>query len=78
MAQLPERIFKYVSSDRIDILEKLLIRFTQPSCFNDPFEMLPVVDGYSLENMDSAEEQVCRRDYRRFGISAKRDFDCLI
>jgi hypothetical protein len=28
MAKLPEQIFKYVGSDRIDILEKLLIRFT--------------------------------------------------
>jgi hypothetical protein len=39
-------LYKYVS---IEILEKILdgtIRFTQPSAFNDPFELLPEVrDG---------------------------------
>jgi hypothetical protein len=69
MAQLPERIFKYVSSDRIDILERLLIRFTQPSCFNDPFEMRPSVDGHTPEKLDDAQETVNQRMYRRFVLS---------
>lgn len=34
-------IYKYVSEERIDILQNLLIRFTQPSEFNDPFEANP-------------------------------------
>jgi hypothetical protein len=69
MAQLPERIFKYVSSDRIDILERLLIRFTQPSCFNDPFEMRLSVDGHTPEKLDDAQETVNQRMYRRFVLS---------
>jgi hypothetical protein len=69
MAQLPKQIFKYVNSERIDILEKLLIRFTQPSCFNDPFEMRLPVEGYIPEKLDEAQEIVNRRMYQRFVLS---------
>jgi hypothetical protein len=34
------RLFKYVHPDRINILENLSIRFTQPNELNDPFELL--------------------------------------
>lgn len=34
-------IYKYVTIDRLDILTNGLIRFTQPSAFNDPFEAYP-------------------------------------
>ena len=69
MAQLPNQIFKYVSSDRIDILEKLLIRFTQPSLFNDPFEMRLSVEGHLPEKLDAAQEIVNRRMYRQFVVA---------
>lgn len=36
-------IYKYVRPERVDILEKEKIRFTQPTHFNDPFEMKPFV-----------------------------------
>lgn len=35
----PEALYKYVTADRIDILVNGMIRFTQPSVLNDPFEM---------------------------------------
>jgi hypothetical protein len=73
MAELPERIFKYVSSERIDILEKLLIRFTQPACFNDPFEARIPVEGYSPEKLDRAFEIVKRRNYQREVVSGKAE-----
>jgi hypothetical protein len=38
----PSRIFKYVPPERIDVLENLTIRFTQPSALNDPFELKPM------------------------------------
>ena len=69
MAKLPEQIFKYVSSDRIDILEKLLIRFTQPSSFNDPFEMRLPVDGHTPDKLDEALEIVNQRVYRQFVLA---------
>ena len=37
-------LYKYVTFERKDILENQLIRFTQPGCFNDPFEMHPSFD----------------------------------
>ena len=37
------KLYKYVTSDRIDILTNGLIRFTQPAAFNDPFEMSPFI-----------------------------------
>jgi hypothetical protein len=39
---VPPRIYKYVTPDRIDVLESLTIRFTQPSAANDPFELTPL------------------------------------
>lgn len=37
-------LYKYVPAERIDILEKSLIRFTQPLALNDPFEAQPIFD----------------------------------
>lgn len=48
-------IYKYVTEERIDILENGFIRFTQPSAFNDPFEVYPyfksIADNDSVENL---------------------------
>lgn len=38
MANVPSTLYKYVTPERIDILNNLNIRFTQPSALNDPFE----------------------------------------
>lgn len=38
----PSRVYKYVTRDRIDVLQNLTIRFTQPSALNDPFELKPI------------------------------------
>jgi hypothetical protein len=40
---LPERLYKYLAPERLDILEHGRIRFTQPEAFNDPFEFLPAL-----------------------------------
>lgn len=37
-------LYKYVKADRIDILRNGLIRFTQPSALNDPWEFQPYID----------------------------------
>ena len=34
-------LYKYVLADRIDVLQNRLIRFSQPSALNDPWEMKP-------------------------------------
>jgi hypothetical protein len=38
----PSRVYKYVTQARIDVLENLQIRFTQPFGVNDPFELKPL------------------------------------
>ncbi len=47
---LPPKLYKYVIPDRIDILKNQLIRFTQPSALNDPFELCPIFDKMFSEN----------------------------
>ena len=37
-------LFKYLSEARVQILESLEIRFTQPRALNDPFEASPLID----------------------------------
>lgn len=51
-------IFKYVTEERIDILKDSCIRFTQPSRFNDPFDVFPYLkaiadDKYVEELIES-------------------------
>lgn len=40
-------LYKYLQPARIDILEKEKIRFTQASCFNDPFELLIYIESFT-------------------------------
>lgn len=49
----PSRVFKYVPPERIDVLENLTIRFTQPSspALNDLFELKPIFDRIMPEGM---------------------------
>lgn len=46
----PSRLYKYVIPDRVDILKNPLIRFTQPSALNDPFELQPIFSKFFSEN----------------------------
>lgn len=52
-------IFKYVTEERIDILKESCIRFTQPSQFNDPFEVFPyfqaITDDKFVEELIKSE-----------------------
>lgn len=51
-------IYKYVSLDRMDILTNGEIRYTQPSDFNDPFEMPAYIAKL-------AEEEALEREFQR-------------
>ena len=42
-------LFKYVVADRIDIIKNGLIRFSQPSALNDPWEMSPHIEQLMSE-----------------------------
>ncbi len=46
----PPVLYKYVAPERLDILETRLIRFTQPTALNDPFELKPIFDSMLPDN----------------------------
>jgi len=48
-------LFKYLRPERVDVIERLEIRFTQPGALNDPFEMRP-----RLESLISEAEAFAR------------------
>jgi Protein of unknown function (DUF2971) len=49
-------IYKYFPLERRDVLENLLIRFTQPGDFNDPFELHPSFDLMSKTDIAALHE----------------------
>lgn len=53
--------YKYVSAERIDILENPLIRFTQPNAMNDPFEAKPHFYKLGLEEFAKNYAEAIRR-----------------
>ena len=48
-SQLPDRLYKYVIAERMDILLDGKIRFTNPSDLNDPLDMRPHVKQINSE-----------------------------
>jgi hypothetical protein len=42
-------LFKYIRPERIDVIENLEIRFTQPDALNDPFELRPHFESLVAE-----------------------------
>jgi len=43
-------LYKYVTAERIDVLQNGLIRFSQPSALNDPWDMRPHVERLFTDN----------------------------
>jgi hypothetical protein len=46
----PPALYKYVTADRIDVLDGLHVRFTQASALNDPFELMVKISGLVPDN----------------------------
>jgi hypothetical protein len=42
-------LFKYIRPERIDVIQNLEIRFTQPDALNDPFELHPPIESIVAE-----------------------------
>jgi hypothetical protein len=50
-------LYKYTRPERVDILERLKIRFTQPEELNDPFECAPYVsEGFAPDALAEASQ----------------------
>jgi hypothetical protein len=74
MVPLPNALFKYVSPERVDVIKTLQIRFTQPSQFNDPFDVLPCIDWrVDGKQIDQAADQVERRRFRSYALRLERE-----
>ncbi|HLH55678.1 MAG TPA: DUF2971 domain-containing protein [Verrucomicrobiae bacterium] len=69
--KIPPKIFKYVGPERIDIIKHLTVRFTQPSCCNDPFEAQTCIEG--LEDESLLREQMERIDREKYRTHVLRN-----
>lgn len=52
----PTRLFKYVTFERIDVLQNECIRFTQPAALNDPWELKPYLESFITD--EAVENEV--------------------
>ncbi|HVU07932.1 MAG TPA: DUF2971 domain-containing protein [Verrucomicrobiae bacterium] len=80
-------MYKYLPPERIDVLQKRRIRFTQPADFNDPFEFRPVIKEINTEDavkdyVEKNFEQLVEKELAKYGAIApalaKNDFSEII
>jgi hypothetical protein len=73
-------LYKYLKPERSEIVENLMIKFSQPNDFNDPFESLPFIS--SIMSIDSADK-FYRENYEEVinprieAFKNKRFLECL-
>lgn len=70
-------IYKYLHPDRIDLLQDLHIRFTQPSLFNDPFEMNPYISEIATEeeidiHLEKNHDDLVMEEFSKLPRSVRR------
>ena len=59
-------LYKYLSPERVDVLRKCHIRYTQPKAFNDPFEVSIYLEKLADDSrIDSTLEEVLPQELRR-------------
>jgi hypothetical protein len=58
---IPDPLYKYVGPDRIDVLAKKRIRFTQPCFLNDPFEFRPAMPVAGAEDLGHFEAKIAKQ-----------------
>ena len=73
------KLYKYCSSERVDILDTCLIRYTQPGAFNDPFETKPYIEKLSTpdefeKTLDELLPEETKRMYDQLPELARRVF----
>ena len=69
-------LYKYLKRDRVTVLDQLMIRFTPPMVFNDPFEFKPsheVCKDRGILEEDAKPE--FRRKYDELPLSTKAQLD---
>lgn len=68
-------LYKYLPPCRIDILVNQKIRFTQPPCFNDPFECSPFIKGMGLTSDEFS--RVGEKELRTQGVSEEEIIEII-
>lgn len=63
MQSIPDILYKYYPANRIGYLENELVRFTQPSELNDPFECLPAINQHFLNYITKKARQIDSAPY---------------
>lgn len=77
--QPPKKLYKYLPPERLDVLGSRLIRFSQPSALNDPFELKPVFENLlpeesiqeALEPSLEFLEEALRANYEKLSPEQK-------
>jgi len=82
-------LYKYLPSERVDILEKLKIRFSPLPSLNDPFESLPLIENSKEKNevissafseleeiWRSTDENLKNEENRKLLEETKNDITC--
>lgn len=70
------KLYKYLSEDRLSILDDGLIRFTQPQAFNDPFELKPHLsslasDSFITDELNEQFEEILKKEYLKLPTAIK-------
>lgn len=68
-------LYKYLSPERLSVIDDFKIRFTQPSHLNDPFEAAPLVNTTAYEECEKiiealSEDVQCDTDEERAELEA--------
>jgi hypothetical protein len=68
-------LYKYLHPDRVDVLARKMVRFTQPGDFNDPFEFRPYIESAAADEavrdyVEANFDKLLDADYG--GLSARR------
>jgi hypothetical protein len=59
LREVPHRVYKYFAPERVETLERRLLRYTQLGAFNDPFEGRPeITDISTLERTTELTDQL--------------------
>lgn len=79
IVRMKMKLYKYCSSERVDILDACFIRYTQPGAFNDPFETKPYIKKLSTpdefeKTLDELLPEETKRMYDQLPELARRVF----
>lgn len=78
LGECPGFLYKYFAPDRVDVLDRALVRYSPLGAFNDPFEGRPEItalspDAEAHERFGRLLPQEVRRVCEQFAVSTQRN-----